>query len=90
MPKEQCKKSVWGEWHSSRQCSRAAVEDGLCRQHHPDSVEKRKIESQAKYEKKQKSRCRRESFSYIRLYANKEDLNDLTNMIKDKLTKLGE
>ena len=44
-----CKEMVWdaGGWRKHR-CSRNAVVDGYCRQHHPDAVEKRKKEREAR------------------------------------------
>ena len=49
---EECKERVMHGYHLS-QCSRKAVKDGYCKQHHPDSVAKRKEENEALWKKKQ-------------------------------------
>ena len=50
---EQCKKMVPGSgWGTFRQCSRKAVKDGYCKQHHPDSVKARDDASMAKFRAK--------------------------------------
>ena len=46
-----CKEYVWtnyGQYH----CSRYAVKDGYCKQHHPDEVKKREKISDEKYKTK--------------------------------------
>ena len=35
MSEEKCKKMIFGDWHS-RRCSRKAVNEGYCKQHHPE------------------------------------------------------
>lgn len=48
-----CKAGVWSSerWSRYSQCSRKAVEDGWCKQHHPEAEAKREAESNAKYER---------------------------------------
>lgn len=46
---EQCKEMVMKGFHSY-QCSRKAVKDGYCRQHHPDAVKKQHEESEKRYQ----------------------------------------
>ena len=48
MEKEKCKKEVWSHFHHYP-CSRYAVKDGYCWQHHPDKVAKRKRLSEEKF-----------------------------------------
>ena len=52
--KEKCKKKVWNGWHSSH-CSRNAVLDGYCRQHHPEAVKAREEASARMYEERWKN-----------------------------------
>ena len=51
--KEKCKERVFGEYHF-RQCSRKPWKDGYCKQHHPDTIEKRKKEQDQRWEEKRK------------------------------------
>lgn len=48
-----CQKRVYDErgFHSSR-CSRKAVRDGWCKQHHPDAVKARQEKSEKEYREK--------------------------------------
>lgn len=46
---ERCKEKVWGGFHFHR-CLRKAVKDGYCKQHHPDSVAKRREASDKRYQ----------------------------------------
>ena len=50
--KPNCKKEMRNNWGHSP-CSRNAVQDGWCRQHHPDSVEKRKKASTERFNAKE-------------------------------------
>ena len=46
-----CSKTVYtGSWGRGQKCSRKAVKDGFCKQHHPDTVEARRKKSQEDYE----------------------------------------
>ena len=45
---EQCKEKIFHTW-SSRNCSRKAVTDGYCKQHHPDSVKAARLKSEEKW-----------------------------------------
>ena len=47
---EQCKMEVWRGFHTY-QCSRKAVKNGYCKQHHPDTVAARKAASMAKWQR---------------------------------------
>jgi hypothetical protein len=52
-----CKKNIVATamgFHYQR-CSRAAIRDGYCWQHHPDAVKERQDESDRRYREKQKS-----------------------------------
>ncbi len=53
MDSEHCKTMVYSSelFGRSYQCQRKAVKDGYCKQHHPDSVEKRKQKSEGLYNK---------------------------------------
>lgn len=53
MTKQQCKEQVWGDF-SVRRCSRKAVKDGYCKQHHPDAVAARSKKVDEAYEAKRK------------------------------------
>jgi len=46
-----CKAMLWESWYN-RQCSRKAVKDGYCKQHHPDAVAKRSEDSERRYKEK--------------------------------------
>jgi hypothetical protein len=48
---EKCKKDVWEGYHSHR-CTRNAVKDGYCKQHHPASVKEREEKSTKAYQEK--------------------------------------
>ena len=46
---QRCQKRVrHSTWHSG-QCSRRAVKDGYCKQHHPDALAQREAEAAAKH-----------------------------------------
>lgn len=55
MKPEKCKERIYPEraWKSV-QCSRKAVKDGYCRQHHPDAVKARLEKSNARWEENRK------------------------------------
>ncbi len=48
---EECKQRIFGgnSFHG-HPCTRKAVKDGYCRQHHPDSVEERRKKSAQRWE----------------------------------------
>lgn len=46
---ERCAERVADGWHF-RHCSRKAIKDGYCKQHHPDSVKARQDKADARYE----------------------------------------
>ena len=48
---EGCAKRVW-HGYSSYPCSRKAVKDGFCKQHHPDPAAERQRKSEAAYAKR--------------------------------------
>ena len=50
---EKCKESVYdARGYYSRQCSRDAVKDGYCKQHHPDTIKKKEEARKAKWDAK--------------------------------------
>ena len=51
MDNARCKENVFSNWHHY-QCSRKIWKDGYCKQHHPDTVQARKIESEQKYKER--------------------------------------
>lgn len=56
MNEEKCSQTVypnelWGSFHG-HQCMRKIWKDGFCKTHHPDSVEKRSKESDARWKHK--------------------------------------
>lgn len=56
MEKEKCKQRVWrGIWAKDHKCSRTAVKDGFCKQHHPDAVKSREEKSLRRYEENKKN-----------------------------------
>lgn len=52
-PNERCKQKVWpnGQFTSHR-CSRKAVKDGYCNQHHPDTVKERDEKQRLKFQER--------------------------------------
>jgi len=55
--KKKCKEMIhiyYGDWPHSIQCTRNAVKDGYCKQHHPDAVQKRRDASAKRHEEKRK------------------------------------
>jgi hypothetical protein len=56
MPVIMCKESIRisGMWPTYRSCSRKAIKDGYCKQHHPDSVKKRQEARMKRYEETKK------------------------------------
>lgn len=54
---DQCKENVVrydGLARYEHQCTRKAVRDGFCKQHHPDTVKERDAKARAKWEEKRK------------------------------------
>jgi len=51
-----CKAAVWSKerWSTKHQCNRKPVEDGWCKQHHPDAEVKRQAAATAKYQTEQR------------------------------------
>ena len=47
-----CKERVWNGQFSDYPCSRKDWKDGYCKQHHPDSVKKRRDDAYARYKAK--------------------------------------
>ena len=54
MKKEKCKEKVFNDYRYYS-CSRWAVQDGFCKQHHPDSVKARRDKADARWEAKMES-----------------------------------
>lgn len=72
MGKIKCMGIVYtGNWGVPNRCSRNAVNDGYCKQHHPDAVAKRKQEADIRYEEKQKNS------PYYRLKIAKNKIKEL-------------
>lgn len=68
---EQCKERIYDDWGRSRQCSRASVLDGYCKQHHPDTAKARK----GKYRAERDARWERERgpFEQIAKFTQQRD-----------------
>lgn len=47
-----CKERVWNGQFSDYPCSRKDWKDGFCKQHHPDSVKKRRDDAYARFKTK--------------------------------------
>ncbi|KKN10560.1 hypothetical protein LCGC14_1035480 [marine sediment metagenome] len=77
MGKEKCSKKVWNQWQHYL-CSRYAVKDGYCKQHHPDGVAKRKKISDDKW----KVKMYNEPLSVARrkIEALEKEIEDLKNV----------
>lgn len=84
--KEQCREKVYDNWET-RQCSRYAVKDGFCKQHHPDTVEARIKKATKKMDEENYRRYKRRAFWFIEEYATSEDLGDLSEKIKQQEEK---
>jgi len=53
----QCKERIYsGAWNARSQCSRWAVADGFCKQHHPDTVRAKRDAWKAKRDQEWKKR----------------------------------
>jgi len=78
MNNEFCKELVFdsGGWHKY-QCSRKAVKDGYCKQHHPDAVAERRKKSEEAYEAK------REQSDWRRLARAQERIALLESIIAE-------
>lgn len=81
MEKENCSKKVWDHW-KYRNCSRFAIKDGFCKQHHPDSVKERERKTEERYKREQRN-------SPWTMLANAkkeiEDLKDEIDRLKQQL-----
>ena len=86
--KERCCERISGEWRSYR-CSRNAVKDGYCKQHHPDEIKKRKIKSEIDYMEKERRRYRISAEVYINRFASKQELIAFATTIEMKLREAG-
>lgn len=54
----QCKETViryTGTWPHAGRCSRKAVRDGYCKQHHPDAVAERERQREERWQKEQEN-----------------------------------
>lgn len=91
MNKEICKKQIMpnGSWRF-RQCSRKAVKDGFCKQHHPETVKARQKAQDEAWRKKLEnspiSKLKRENDRLLdhikQLEADNEDLCDDVNAVE--------
>lgn len=55
-----CKKKIYGGAWQAHPCSRWAVKDGFCKQHHPDSVTDRREARSRKWKAEDDARARRD------------------------------
>lgn len=91
---DNCKEKVFrsGGW-GSRQCSRNAVIDGYCRQHHPDAVAERKRKSdeaeEAKWQSSPIMKLGRAKAKIERLTKENERLRFENSLLKEKLRRVG-
>jgi hypothetical protein len=51
-----CRQRIFKDWRAY-QCTRKVWKDGYCKQHPPDTVKKRREESQRKYDESRKQSC---------------------------------
>ena len=75
-----CKECVpnYGRDVGFHQCTRAAVRDGYCKQHHPDSVAERQKKSDEAWEKKQANS------PLVRLSKAQEEIKSLRSQLKQQ------
>ena len=73
---QKCSVDVWRGWSFGR-CSRKAVRDGFCKQHHPDSVEERREKSAKDYERK------RNQSTYAQLFRARGKIADLESELTE-------
>lgn len=59
MNEGRCRKHVYGGSYMGHQCSRKAVKDGYCKQHHPDAVKAKKEAREKQWEQEWAERKRR-------------------------------
>ncbi len=83
MDNKKCKKRVYQGWHDYP-CSRKAIKDGYCKQHHPDSVKARQEKSDKRYREEGYRRAKMYAFSFVE-EATEEDLKKLLKTINKKL-----
>jgi len=80
--KENCKQRIFSGWNNY-QCSRKAVKDGYCKQHHPDTVKALREKSCRKFEEDSYHRSKRGAFCFVH-DARKEDLKLLSEAINKR------
>ena len=68
--------STWGSFHG-HQCTRKDWKDGYCKQHHPDSVAKRELKKEERWNKKQQN----SPWNQLRI-ANKR-IQELEELLKE-------
>ncbi len=68
---KQCIESVFSNNHLRRRCSRNAVNDGYCKQHHPDLVKARRARAEKAREKKLEKSPLRMAFKTIEQLQNR-------------------
>lgn len=74
---EKCRAKVWKNWNYYN-CTRKAVLDGYCKQHHPDSVSKRREESHKRYQEQwENSTIRRLEKAIERIKALEAEIEEL-------------
>jgi len=82
-----CTKTISNGWHR-HPCSRNAVINGYCKQHHPESVKKRQQKSEELYETNRNFQLNRDATFFIKHYATKQQLIDLLTLIQKTLHKI--
>jgi len=70
-----CSKTIYGDWARKRQCSRKAVKDGFCKQHHPDTVVARDKKNQERWE------AERENTPTAKLYRALDRIKELESKL---------
>ena len=86
--REKCKEKVFDGWHHHR-CSRWAIKDGYCKQHHPDEVEKRQEQKEKRWKRKWGKDPLRVAFREIeRLRSEKEELLEALKQVEPMASSL--
>jgi len=85
---EQCKKKIYRDWSSSN-CSRKAVKDGYCKQHHPDTVKERQEKSNARWnakaENSDRAKLNRALDTIEQLTKERDGLDKLLDQVYDDI-----
>jgi hypothetical protein len=73
---DQCVEQIFGTFRY-RQCSRKAVKDGFCKQHHPDAVKARSDAGEARW------KAQRHNSTFARLDRANKRIDELEAYIED-------